>query len=156
MALVAFVSFSSAAAGVESQMVHIVNLLSSFVKVEDATIQKLLDNNQVSLVDRQDPKMAYLVKLLEKISKINWKDVDKYITVNKFTFDRTLTVDGVKVAMPRMFELLESVSKIHWGSFARLFCKSNSFFSFFLLSIPVLILIIFSELTYTVTTYNTN
>lgn len=126
MALVAFVSFSSA--GPDVDMINVVDLLSDFVKVEDKTIDTLLDNNKLSSANRKDSKMAGLVKLLEKISKIDWKAVDTYVQVNKFTFDRTLSIDGKKVAMPKMFQLLERVSKINWVTFGALFCNLKSFF----------------------------
>lgn len=126
LVLVAFVSFSSAGADVD--MINVVDLLSDFVKIEDKTIDTLLDNNKLSQANRKDAKMAGLVKLLEKISKIDWHAVDKYVQVNKFTFDRTLSVDGKKVAMSKMFQLLERVSKINWVTFGALFCNLKSFF----------------------------
>lgn len=124
LALVAFVSFSSAIVA-DPGMINVIDMLSDFGKFDDKTIDRLLDNNKLSQADRKDAKMAQLVKLLEKISKVNWEAVDKYIQVNKISPDRTLSVDGKKVEMPKMFKLLESVSKIHWVAIVALFCNSK-------------------------------
>lgn len=121
LALVAFVAFSSA--GADVNMVKVVDLLSRFVKIEDKTIDTLLDNNKLSQANRKDPKMAEVVKLLENLGKIDWIAVDKYIQMNKFTIDRTLSVDGKQVEMTKMFQLLERVSKINWVTFSALFCN---------------------------------
>lgn len=121
LALLAFVSFTSVGADVD--MIHVIDVLTDFAKVEDKTIDTLLDNNKLSQNNRKDPKMAGLVKLLEKISKVDWKAVENYTEVNRFTFDRTLSVDGKIVQMPKMFQLLERIGKINWVTFSALFCN---------------------------------
>lgn len=124
MALFAFALASAQAKDVN--MTVVIDVLSRTSKVDSRTIDKILNTESLTKLDKKDPKMAQLAQLLEHISQIDWVDAYVYSVENQLTFGKQqLNVDGKKVDMKEIFELLARIADINWTKFRSLFGNRN-------------------------------
>lgn len=119
LALVAFASAYVPAKEVD--MTGVIDLLGRISKIDPKTIDKILNTKNLTNLDKKDPKMAQLARLLERISQIDWVQAYMFAVENQFTFDKQLNIDGKKVDMKEIFELLARIAGINWSKFSSLF-----------------------------------
>lgn len=128
MALVAFAS--AAVPAKEVDMTVVIDLLGRISKVDPKTIDKILKTENLTYLDKKDPKMAQLARLLERVSKVNWVEAYIYSIESQFTYDNLLSIDGKKVDMKPIFELLARIADINWAEFSSLFGNWIEYFIF--------------------------
>lgn len=119
LALVAFASASVSAK--EFNMTVAIDLLGRMSKVDPKTIDKILKTESLTKLDRKDPKMAQLARLLERISKVDWVEAYVHSLEDQLTFGKQLNIDGQKVDWKEMFELIARIAHINWTKFSSLF-----------------------------------
>lgn len=119
LALVAFASVSVSAT--QDGTTVIIDLLGRISKVDPQTIEKMLNAENLTKLNKGDAKMAQLARLLERISKVDWEAAYLYSVENQFTFDHQLSIDGKKVNIKKIFELLASIAEINWTELKSLF-----------------------------------
>lgn len=102
-------------------MTVVIDLLGRISKVDPKTIEKLINTESLTKLDRGDPKIAQLARLLERISKVDWDAAYLFSVENQFTFDHQLAIDGKMVNIKNIFELLTRIGEINWTELSSLF-----------------------------------